>query len=67
MKVVSLIVSTVVLIMPADLLQILLTRFLATAQVYIDDSGIIYDAALNQTNVGNNNNKFYRIQVKPLL
>ncbi|MCJ1453687.1 hypothetical protein MMC28_004035 [Mycoblastus sanguinarius] len=31
--------------------------------VYIDDSGIIYDAALNQTNAGNNNNKFYRIQV----
>lgn len=38
----------------------------ATARVYIDDSGIIYDAALNQTNVGNNNNKFYRIQVEPL-
>ena len=32
-------------------------------RVYIDDSGIIYDAALNQTNVENNNNKFYRIQV----
>ncbi|SLM34132.1 poly-ribose polymerase [Lasallia pustulata] len=33
------------------------------ARVYIDDTGVIYDAALNQTNVGNNNNKFYRIQV----
>ena len=32
-------------------------------RVYIDDSGLIYDAALNQTNAGNNNNKFYRIQV----
>jgi poly [ADP-ribose] polymerase len=32
-------------------------------KVYIDDSGIIYDASLNQTNVSHNNNKFYRIQV----
>jgi poly [ADP-ribose] polymerase 2/3/4 len=33
-------------------------------RVYIDpDDGIIYDAALNQTNAGANNNKFYRIQV----
>lgn len=31
--------------------------------VYIDDSGLIWDATLNQTNAGNNNNKFYRIQV----
>jgi poly [ADP-ribose] polymerase 2/3/4 len=31
--------------------------------IYIDDSGVIYDAALNQTNAGHNNNKFYRIQV----
>jgi poly [ADP-ribose] polymerase len=31
--------------------------------VYIDDGGVIYDASLNQTNAGNNNNKFYRIQV----
>jgi poly [ADP-ribose] polymerase len=31
--------------------------------VYIGDDGVIYDASLNQTNAGNNNNKFYRIQV----
>ena len=31
--------------------------------IYIDDGGVIYDASLNQTNAGNNNNKFYRIQV----
>jgi poly [ADP-ribose] polymerase len=32
--------------------------------VYVDpDSGIIYDASLNQTNASNNNNKFYRVQV----
>ncbi|KAL9625664.1 MAG: hypothetical protein Q9204_007784 [Flavoplaca sp. TL-2023a] len=27
------------------------------AMVYIDDDGIIYDASLNQTNIGGNNNK----------
>ncbi|KAB5511580.1 poly polymerase catalytic domain-containing protein [Coniochaeta sp. 2T2.1] len=32
-------------------------------QVYVAPDGTIYDASLNQTNVGNNNNKFYRIQV----
>lgn len=33
-------------------------------QVHIDpDSGLIYDASLNQTNASNNNNKFYRVQV----
>ncbi|KAL8900699.1 MAG: hypothetical protein Q9207_005566, partial [Kuettlingeria erythrocarpa] len=31
--------------------------------VYVDDEGIIYDAALNQTNIGGNNNKFYRVQL----
>jgi poly [ADP-ribose] polymerase len=36
-----------------------------TSAVYIDDSGIIYDASLNQTNASNNNNKFYRVQVRP--
>lgn len=36
----------------------------ANFEVYIDpDSGMIYDAALNQTNSSNNNNKFYRVQV----
>ena len=34
-----------------------------THRVYIDGDGMIYDAALNQTNVGANNNKFYRIQI----
>ena len=32
-------------------------------RVYIDEDGIIYDAALNQTNASGNNNKFYRVQV----
>ncbi|KAK8056265.1 poly polymerase catalytic domain-containing protein [Apiospora rasikravindrae] len=36
---------------------------LAHYEVYIDDAGIIYDAALNQTNSSNNNNKFYRVQL----
>ncbi|KAI5461655.1 poly polymerase catalytic domain-containing protein [Mariannaea sp. PMI_226] len=37
----------------------------ATYQVYIDpDTGMIYDAALNQTNSSHNNNKFYRIQIQ---
>lgn len=32
--------------------------------VYIDpDSGMIYDASLNQSNSSHNNNKFYRVQV----
>ena len=32
--------------------------------VFVDpDSGMIYDASLNQSNSSNNNNKFYRIQV----
>ncbi|KAI9842327.1 MAG: Poly [ADP-ribose] polymerase 1 [Sclerophora amabilis] len=34
-----------------------------THQIYIDDDKTIWDAALNQTNVGNNNNKFYRLQM----
>ncbi|KAI1339536.1 PARP-domain-containing protein [Xylariaceae sp. FL0016] len=38
-------------------------RELANYEVYIDDDGVIYDASLNQTNAGNNNNKFYRVQV----
>ncbi|KAK3174089.1 hypothetical protein OEA41_001333 [Lepraria neglecta] len=33
------------------------------AKVYIDDNGIIFDASLNQTNIGGNNNKFYRLQL----
>jgi poly [ADP-ribose] polymerase len=33
-------------------------------QVYVDpDSGMIYDASLNQSNATHNNNKFYRDQV----
>lgn len=31
--------------------------------VHIDDDSVIWDASLNQTNAGQNNNKFYRIQV----
>lgn len=33
------------------------------AQVYVSDDGTIYDASLNQTNVGDNNNKFYFLQL----
>lgn len=32
-------------------------------KVYIDDDGIIFNASLNQTNIGGNNNKFYRLQL----
>jgi poly [ADP-ribose] polymerase len=36
----------------------------STHKVYVDPSdGIIYDAALNQTNSGANNNKFYKLQI----
>lgn len=39
---------------------------LSTYQVYVEsDSGLIWDASLNQSNSGRNNNKFYRIQVCP--
>lgn len=31
--------------------------FKETAKVYIDNEGIIFDASLNQTNIGGNNNK----------
>ena len=31
--------------------------------MYIDGDGMIWDAALNQTNAGENNNKFYRVQI----
>ncbi|KAI9723144.1 MAG: hypothetical protein M1828_004247 [Chrysothrix sp. TS-e1954] len=31
--------------------------------VHIDEEGIIYDAALNQTNIGDNANKYYRLQL----
>lgn len=33
------------------------------AKVYVDGDGIIFDASLNQTNIGGNNNKFYRLQL----
>ncbi|KAF2434596.1 PARP-domain-containing protein [Tothia fuscella] len=35
----------------------------ATHRVYIAPDGVVYDASLNQTNIGANNNKFYRIQL----
>ncbi|GKZ80033.1 hypothetical protein AnigIFM56816_004245 [Aspergillus niger] len=34
-----------------------------TFTVYIDSTGLIWDATLNQTSATNNNNKFYRIQL----
>ncbi|GJN75670.1 hypothetical protein PLICBS_009775 [Purpureocillium lilacinum] len=37
---------------------------LANYQVYVDpDSGMIYDASLNQSSSTNNHNKFYRLQI----
>ena len=39
-----------------------LKSLLGGAKVYIDDDGIIYDASLNQTNIGGNNNKVDRFQ-----
>lgn len=37
---------------------------LCTHQVYIEEqSGLIYDASLNQTNASHNNNKFYIVQL----
>ncbi|CAK7270218.1 hypothetical protein SEPCBS57363_003994 [Sporothrix epigloea] len=33
------------------------------ATVHVDADGVVWDASLNQTNSGQNNNKFYRIQV----
>lgn len=38
---------------------------LTTYRVHVDPvSSIIYDASLNQTNASNNNNKFYKVQVR---
>lgn len=36
---------------------------IGTYRVYIGEDGMIYDATLNQTNAGLNNNKFYRVQL----
>ncbi|CAK7216949.1 hypothetical protein SCUCBS95973_002986 [Sporothrix curviconia] len=36
---------------------------LSNVVVHVDDDGVVWDASLNQTNSGQNNNKFYRIQV----
>lgn len=37
---------------------------LAGYGVHVDEDSVIWDASLNQTNAGLNNNKFYRIQVR---
>lgn len=37
---------------------------LPTYEVYIDADGLVWDAALNQTNASANNNKFYKVQVR---
>lgn len=34
-----------------------------TCHVFVDSDGTIWDAMLNQTNVGNNNNKYYLLQL----
>lgn len=40
---------------------------LPSYRVYVDGDGTIWDASLNQTNAGNNNNKFYKVQVGSVL
>ena len=35
----------------------------ANCHVYVDGDGVVWDAMLNQTNIQNNNNKFYLIQL----
>ena len=44
-------------------LLVMLLIVSGSQKVYVDDDGVIYDVAANQTNSGNNNNKFYRVQV----
>ena len=39
------------------------STLIASHHVFIDDDGTFFDAALNQTNLGKNANKFYRMQV----
>lgn len=40
---------------------------LASYRVWINpDDGVIFDAALNQSNSSGNNNKFYRLQVRAM-
>ena len=41
--------------------------YLTGYHVYVDDDSLIYDASLNQTNASGNNNKFYRVQVSPIV
>jgi poly [ADP-ribose] polymerase len=36
---------------------------LPSYEVFIDNDGLVWDAALNQTNASANNNKFYKVQV----
>jgi poly [ADP-ribose] polymerase len=36
---------------------------LEDAKVYVDGDGVVFDASLNQTNIGDNNNKFYFLQL----
>ncbi|KAJ4350033.1 uncharacterized protein N0V89_008654 [Didymosphaeria variabile] len=36
---------------------------LQTYHVYVDEEGVVYDAALNKTDASANNNKFYRVQL----
>ena len=35
----------------------------SSSHVYCDDEGVVWDCMLNQTNIQNNNNKFYLIQL----
>jgi hypothetical protein len=40
-----------------SMVSVLKFLFLAKVSIYIDPDGIIYDASLNRTNIGDNNNK----------
>ncbi|SPO04345.1 related to NAD+ ADP-ribosyltransferase [Cephalotrichum gorgonifer] len=51
------------LVVPLDPVLVTTNEIGSGFNVYIDASGVIYDVSLAQSNSGNNNNKFYIIQV----
>lgn len=55
------------LVVPVDSRARTDDRIASNFAVFIDPNGLIYDASLNQTNAGRNNNKFYIIQVNHLM
>ncbi|KAF7712855.1 Uncharacterized protein PECH_001992 [Penicillium ucsense] len=51
------------LVVPVDSKFLLQESKFKNPQIYTDSSGVIWDATLNQTNAGANNNKFYAMQL----